>query len=1416
MISFRDCWGVRVHLEHHDMRPTIPTLIPGLDRLFAQHFPGPAWTGKDSLGESQVEDFGLADGEKPMSGKTRCEGIYAPDQGKLQISLSGPAGTGKSVLAMHMAAGFRERHKDSIVIYVSTDLSYRVARAQFDGFGLSRPWKWKSPEQKGRSERADTEQPECRIELEEIMWDKLTLDAHATSSPALALPTNRYDTKKNEEEHLIFFVDLQCSASGDDWTYLEEFFSESLPIMGCDGHRQVLVVIDAIEGLDSPVTEHGFVSIRHRRRQRLAQLLESTSRHAHVVFTLETPTSNEKAEEEFVADISIRLDRINVSDTRRLTLEVVKARGMFSHMGVHHLEVRDGDGTTSFTQSNIDDPSMARNYVLLVPSLSTVQERMERSIAEDNRARNAGQLSFGIRDLDNMLSPSSGLQGGRVHAIIGEENTNKSRLAYSFISQALASLTYLSKHSDHKSVTEWFFPAADLKIESKAYNIRLKNVRTAVTAGDLDQLCNTVSQQEGIAVLFKTGRAIDSDGALRAFLDFANDPDFDLQLDEVDKTEQLVKMNKFLAREARNDLRREPRRFFYRRLPTRPISAEQFYYIAQQTIKAAIREQILFDHRLMRRALALSGSSVTISAIKHVRERCKQEIANMEKNFPDWPAYKNAWKVRVVFDDLNVMLSTFGLDSDEGTIVPCLIDLCRLTGVTALFVDSQPGGPLEVARSSYGKYLRAQADTVIYTWNVAYAGGTKVAIAAIPPISSEEPVVVRELSKLSPENERLDVDRCLELYLDVMPSQGNQHAELNRVPLRFLMATDSQLWRDSAYESRCRETLTSYFSPSEDLAAAGLSTFVSVASVSRKELEAYVNYNTIATEQATVVSMVDEFWTPEQQRSSWGKPRVNRYHKLDQDMVDDLWNRADVKVLQGSRFLSDYESGRSIRVAPFTWNTGLLLVRRNSWEVPHINVPTKSVDQYGRRTIANCRSIAASERRAVREAIVRRIGEIDRYMDFCVYRDHKVGDDEDPIKLIRSRRSGNYHWHEFLSTCSDVAETVSVRYDRTKLVPYDLDLVDEQSLSCLLLEIWFSTAVWLRMVRSAESEADSETKDVRRAAKQVLGLFGCPSGGDDRPVHGHVMSISEVLRDGLDQLNRLKQSHKMGTWPVKPDPDRLLTVELTLGLYFTLSMLAESVDFSAWQLDDATFLFKPQETKGGAVAGRYWYTTACSMLNSADADSRFDPDDPLLPFPLPGYFATRGDWGLAVLTSSRSRYLGQQVINSLCQATSSAQRMQMGAGLPVLRMFGVDVSGNPYREMRTSLPCPKGGRLVTFPYDYIRAISPLEEGVGYELMFPIFRSGIKDYLSEHDGFLQGMCRCLSRLEEVQREKRTKWVDFHTLMCFFKGQRLSDSFAQKIGEQIFYDFSSWTFFSEFLSSYEPLIGVSSLGHSRQSK
>ncbi len=286
--------------------------------------------------------------------------------------------------------------------------------------------------------------------------------------------------------HRIAFIDLESTTAGDDWGLINRLLA-TLERRPAD-HDRHLLIIDAVEGLETLGGKRDVFGQERERRSRIAQILRTAKNKAHVVFIVEEPREKERLPEEFVSDAVIRLRVERQRDYSRRTIEIEKLRGQAYIRGRHDCLIRRGNGSQTGLQDNPDDRALrmpgapvTSAYVQVIHSLHYLSrevmelplpakalrgglESKRREHGGDPRAevmlrQSGGLAGFGIRYLDELIGDQGftakclrgetppepgkikgshpvGLPWGSITALIGDEGAYKERLGRAFLAQA--------------------------------------------------------------------------------------------------------------------------------------------------------------------------------------------------------------------------------------------------------------------------------------------------------------------------------------------------------------------------------------------------------------------------------------------------------------------------------------------------------------------------------------------------------------------------------------------------------------------------------------------------------------------------------------------------------------------------------------------------------------------------------------------------------------------------------------------------------------------------------------------------------------------------------------------------------------------------------------------------------------------
>ncbi len=700
--------------------------IPSLDELLGRQAPDPAGD------QPPVPGYDVSRSTADSSGMKRGEAAT--------ICVIGPDGTGKSLFALHLTSDYRSRTGEYAgaggppkVVYASTDLSVNLAEKMWDSFWLDRPrlrrkrLPFRPPaenavpagEPLSASDRAEYARPHAggpaprrptRLALRPYSPHDSAPAAPARPEPSFAGALSG-DGRPCE----VMFIDLEANTAGDDWGFLHTLLAAlDTPPENAPRH---LLVIDAVEGLETLVGERDAFGERQSRRSRVAQIVRAAAGKCHLVFIVEEPKDGERLPEVFVSDVVVRLRTTVDRDYARRTVELEKVRGQPHVRGEHDFRIRQRASRTG-DQVNPDEPQVGligrftpdlsarspggaevadfMSYIEVFPSLHHLNHRLQirrpadvgpAPLPEDALWRYAW---FGIFQLDAMLkkarslppptrdrmpewcagSDQLGVPMGSVTCLVGNESTYKSQLSRSFLSQAF-------------------------RVRDAGNDPTFRNLNRDDPLGLLGQ---------GVAVLL-AAQGTDRSALVEQLACHVHVPNWD----DDKNPDRLTLQSQGLAD-----------RVLVRRLDIHHQPSTYLMHVVKSLVELAKRK--LFDR--------LKGTD-KVSALRG-----------------DGKWRPHTGRIRFVIDDLSTIEATYPEVARDPLFLPCLTTYLRDEGVTTLILATQRGRPLDPAgglTSADRHDLVTLSDFRLFTWHVSFFDEKRVAITAMPGTSPLSGQVVRDL-----------------------------------------------------------------------------------------------------------------------------------------------------------------------------------------------------------------------------------------------------------------------------------------------------------------------------------------------------------------------------------------------------------------------------------------------------------------------------------------------------------------------------------------------------------------------------------------------------------------------------------------------------------------------------------------------
>jgi KaiC/GvpD/RAD55 family RecA-like ATPase len=1201
-------------------------------------------------------------------------GIALPDLGATtSMTIVGPQGTGKSVLAMHIAAryladchaAFRAAPQSMPrVCYISTDMTYPVADPMLRRFALHRPNARRVPftdygvptDDEGNlrtpewlrlhlNPARDTFPRnmeigliECPGDDPEALADYLMPKSAAGCEAPDGGPAERAAGEDGagadapSVAHMAF-VDLAARTAGDDWAFVHRLLGVlAVPEPGAPRH---LVVIDAIEGLETFGGQLDAYGEPGLRRTRVAKLIRLAAGKCHVVVLVEEAKEEMVLPEEFVSDVVFRLRTVDTFEYLRRTFQIEKARGQSTVRGRHPYVIRSGRGSTTGHRENYDDPRVVtdtdpeeyQSYIEVFPSLhyasrTLMAPRVVEPGAPSRPPRDERLLEragFGIEYLDEMLAEAGeksregsdprGLPCSSITGLIGDAGTHKTGLGIAFLGQAFGRMVESLLH-------DWDAGTLDADADPDTCG-RLLEERYGRLAG-VPVLVTTQNERAAALAEFFVSRLLDRPGRPR-------NPRVPLA--------QPWRQALYAYIESRT---------ICRRLEVHDMPSAVLFNIIKRAIEAGQRVASGGDPR----ALRPDGGR----PLPSVDER-----------------YQESWRIRLVIDDLSTIMATYAQVREDSLFLPFLLYHLRREGTTSLIIDTRAGRPDDVVAEEAGFHtdLRALSDNRLYTWPVReFYGDHRVAIAAIPPIARDHRARVREVKRLDIEHGsgkgELFVDPVFELYA------GLEEGRPQLVQLEVRLYGETQACCD--YGAYLNEIFKRTFG--SDAQRSG--TLGEVVVNERKEdynLIRDASYLKVDTRlDHTLLVQIDEFW-----RQGHAGGELERKYLMENvspaQPAQQLEIRDPFHTYREARLGGN--GGRSLKAdffdvpacdvsnprekdgvdrVPYLWDFGFMACRRDAWE--RAAARNANLHEFWRRYVAATGATTAVKRRGIR---VRRT--------------------DDPSRLLT--------WRWFLKHACDVADAETALL-RRRVPAFDLAAPSAESFSCLVLEVWLSEIV-LTLHRCGK---DAE------AAQLVAQLSQreWSARGQDR-ANGRLGLIELLQPDARKTATGLEEGELPG-WSLELFKSWLLLVEA-----LDLETLIHPGPRPGFAADGA-----PRET---AVAVRHWYKTACAVPDEVRAAVA-----PLHYGRLPGHFTTRGDWFLAVAPESRSYPLASRALDLLCSIRGNMRRLEQGVGLPTRRLTRRSEGERTSASFRSRLETETGalGTRKHLSYNDILALGACPEG----------------------------------------------------------------------------------------------------------
>lgn len=1273
--------------------------IPSLDELFYGR-------EDDSSSNAAMADKTTAAMESEKSSTSLC--------------IIGPDGTGKSVLALHLAASYfadcdQQRQASAIttlpiVLFVSTDLKFSMAEKMWNNFALdiphgrrATPFHIPSASKQSTAAFDSLKLTSClplrKNELSLVTDDSQSLSEYLAKSLGTS-KTDKEPSSGDEKMREVYFVDLASNTAGDDWGYINRVLSVLPKTENQPCH---MMIIDSVEGFETLVGDKDAFGESHPRRSRIAQIMRSASDKCHIVFIVEEPKKDEILAEAFVTDVVIRLRSTRSRDYVRRTIEIEKARGQSYVRGEHPFFIRNGKPASTGTVENPDDPEVLRpdtnthqGYFHVCHSLHKINRHIMKvaqgdaydtereEVKRNNESRFA---SFGIASLDSMLGrdeerpdaqDAQGLPCGNITALIGDPETQKSRLGRAFLSRSYINYIHRLKECyidliNQQTTADTDFSASLIqKINAAAKqnweSVQDKDAKTFATYLEkklqvfaaqpantvIEELCTElkkICEPEKPSPAAAAPPPTQGEKQAAAFL--KKRPHIKRIFATPDETINCaMKVASLLAGLSFHKEDGIAVLLTMHDLSTRwlvteflDVWLEEVLRDSESQLKEALRPYIE-EHTICRR---LEIHDMPAPVFTHIIQRTVERAQWLLFHHTTPPhetikRMRQSWRIRLVIDDFSILSSAYPEVSNDPLVLPFLTFYLSREGITSLIIDTQTGRPDTPATEPLDSELRALAQYHLYTWRFPFYGSNRIAIAAIPPIAKDVPSVVRELRESS-SNARISVDPRFELYAGI--EEGNPRP----VPLEIrLFAETPSIQQYIETENRQYNELFTALKPAK--AGEQADVIVGVAGENYDQFKDFCHLQRDMRLDHTLIFQVDEFWELPQMEGRRASSALNLAAYLSRITTDP--NSASYvdpfEVFQHTKALPspqpkskevkkrheffDYQdcplpdSNAGNRVVidriPFTKDFGFLLCRGRLWDDfqgEELPILSKILDCLKKKRGA-CNDVLPKK---ASEAI-EKLSQNNRNALKKTRRYRTVGEVwenlpkiymDEPADTVTGDRRRRASWREFFEACNVIARAQSLKTS-VPVPAFDISMLSPESFCSLVLEIWASEIY--------------NTKSKKKQFQQSLSTKSWKQADDGK---GEAMGLLAWL------ANKDYRRALFKTW-------------LLLVGAFDLNALGAATETAG--------LVKRADTN--AVAARHWYKTAC------EHPENFSAVDPLVPVGLPGHFSVRGDWFLAVAGGSRSERLAKRALDLLSSKRANFSRFRQGYGLPTRNDLG--------------------------------------------------------------------------------------------------------------------------------------------------
>lgn len=1044
------------------------------------------------------------------------------------MCLVGPDGTGKSVLALHLASSYAARTFAGAapsIFYASTDLSFHKAQEVWNHFGLHQP--------------ADRNKLFGGSGVP-LHGDEIKLQHCGPTSPSQPGCRPLSDVVAAGCMGSIAFLDLESMTGGDDWSLLTDLLAMLKPPVAGPLH---LLVIDAVEGLQTLGGDRDAYGETRTRRSRIEPIIRAAHGTAHIVLVLEEPTGDFRFEEQFVTDAVLRLRTTEAHSYSARTVEVEKARGQTHARGQHSFTIRSGGGSTTGMQQNIDDRRVDLgdspvSYIQVFHSLDFLdsKQRADRTPGKTDRLKDSCR-SFNIHYLDEMLGrDEAGVPAGSITSIVGDIGTHKSHLARGFLSSCVEE--FVKRQGSvirGKEVTDAMasFQEADI-----AFN--------GLTQSDLDQPGGAEAVMSGLHAAYERLMNL-------------------LRRRVAAKARRLKEPAGVAVLITTDDL------------SSTTLAGRLYEWLSEETVdRTAAADQPLLRKLIESRVICrrLEAHTVSPALLMHVVRETVGEAKRIigEGLGPDHTMDEKrraAHRIHFVMDDWDVMARMYPAVTEDPKFLEFLKRYLEREGVTSVLTESR-SSMHQYLLNDGGSSIGRLSDRKLHTWHVPFYGRRIIAISPVPSLSDSQRSEVRQLRLEASGGDRLLVDPLLDLF------GGLATGEPHPIQLRVRLFIETP--QGERYVAQMTDLFAELYPPLEDARPVVTGTRAPVAENRRRRYDQLREFCYLQTGHLdhTVVVQVDDFWVmdgsrrglgtqeryltaPTQPRNTNERTFVDPYSLFQPTGAARSGEAAPSPPTRWSCFdcsAYDQKMMKGDRV-PYTWDFGFMLCRYDAW----------------RR--AQFMTLKAYEKASGKSV---RVGHVWNSMS-----------NSPSLPLGRvppALEEGTLNsWRVFFEACKIVASHRAAQEQPRSY--FDLSARTGQSLICLVLEVWASE-IGQSIRRERRRSKKRNLSPYERMLDQVCGVR---RGGMD----SQAMALNHWLTGpSLAPVQHVGQENS-------PQTGFAFELYLALLLLFDALDIGRLIDGTP---DSATVTREADLT---AVAARHWYKTASIEMEKFNEEDAIVP-----------------------------------------------------------------------------------------------------------------------------------------------------------------------------------------------------------------